>query len=219
MPDMKLAIAFWNYDRTRGLMDGSIKIDGVKAHYHTARIVPEIFAGMIQQRAYDVSELGMTYFLRAIEVDPAFVAIPVFPKRAFRHSAIYINKASGIERPEDLNGKTIGELALYGHDAGVMPKGILSDEYGFRPETCRWIVGGIDFPMKPIDFVPQPHPADVDVTWAGADDDLGKMLVSGKIDALISADIPASVLAKSPNVGLLFDDYEAAERGYYTPLR
>lgn len=215
MPDIKLDIAFWNYDRTRGLMDGSIKIDGVEAHYHTARIVPEIFAGMIQQRAYDVSELGMTYFLRAIEVDPAFVAIPVFPNRAFRHSAIYINKASGIERPEDLNGKTIGELALYGHDAGVMPKGILSDEYGFRPETCHWIVGGIDFPMKPIDFVPQPHPADVDVTWAGADDDLGKMLVSGKIDALISADIPASVLAKSPNVGLLFDDYEAAERDYY----
>ena len=215
MADMKLDIAFWNYDRTRALMDGSIKIDGVEARYHTARIVPEIFAGMIQQRAYDVSELGMTYFLRAIEVDPTFLAIPVFPNRAFRHSAIYVNKASGIKRPEDLAGKTIGELALYGHDAGVMPKGILSDEYGFRPETCRWIVGGIDFKMKPIDFVPQPHSPDVDVTWAGADDDLGEKLVSGAIDALISADIPASVLARSPNVGRLFEDYEAVERDYY----
>ena len=173
MADMKLDIAFWNYDRTRGLMDGAIKIDGVEARYHTARIVPEIFAGMIQQRAYDVSELGMTYFLRAIEVDPAFLAIPVFLNRSFRHSAIYVNEASGIRRPEDLAGKTIGELALYGHDAGVMAKGILSDEYGFRPATCRWIVGGIDFKMKPIDFVPQPHPANVAVTWAGADDDLG----------------------------------------------
>jgi len=215
MADMRLDIAFWNYDRTRALTDGAIKIDGVEASYHTARIVPEIFAGMIQQRAYDVSELGMTYFLRAMEVDPAFLAIPVFPNRAFRHSAIYVNKASGIKRPEDLAGKTIGELALYGHDAGVMPKGILSDEYGFRPETCRWVVGGIDFKMKPIDFVAQPHPANVDVTWAGADDDLGEKLVSGEIDALISADIPASVLAKSLNVGLLFEDYEAVERDYY----
>ncbi len=33
---------------------------------------------MIRERAYDVSELGMTYFLRATEVDPAFVAIPCF---------------------------------------------------------------------------------------------------------------------------------------------
>ena len=215
MADLKLDIAFWNYDRTRALMDGVIKIDGVEASYHTARIVPQIFANMIQRRAYDVSELGMTYFLRAVEVDPAFLAIPVFPNRAFRHSAIYVNRASGIKRPEDLAGKTVGELALYGHDAGVMPKGILSDEHGFRPETCRWIVGGIDFKMKPIDFVPQPHPADVDVTWAGADDDLGEKLVSGEIDALISADIPASVLAKSPDVGLLFEDYEAVERDYY----
>lgn len=41
-----------------------------------------------------------------------FIAIPVPPNRAFRHSAIYINKASGIHTPEDLNGKTIGKLAL-----------------------------------------------------------------------------------------------------------
>jgi 4,5-dihydroxyphthalate decarboxylase len=215
MSDKKLDIAFWSYDRTRALAEGSVKIDGVNASYYTARIVTEIFEAMIRQRAYDVSELGMTYFLRAIEVDPAFLAIPVFPNRAFRHSAIYVNKASGIERPEDLAGKTIGELALYGHDAGVMPKGILSDEYGVKPEQCRWVIGGIDFPLKPVDFVPQPHPDNVDVTWAAPDDDLGDKLESGEIDALISADIPECVLRKSPKVGRLFENYEAVERDYH----
>ncbi len=216
MGDHKLDIAFWNYDRTRALADGAVKIDGVDASFHSARIVPEIFERMIRGRAYDVSELGMTYFLRTMDFDdPPFLAIPVFPNRCFRHSAIYINKASGIERPEDLAGKTIGELALYGHDAGVMAKGMLSDDYGVTLDRCRWIVGGIDFPMKPVDFVPQPHPDNVEVTWAAEGADLGEMLEGGEIDALISADIPKCVLEKSPNVGRLFEDYEATERASY----
>jgi len=213
----KLDIAFWNYDRTKLLADGSIKIEGVDASFHSARIVPEIFEAMVRQRAYDVSELGMTYFLRTFDDEgrSPFVAIPVFPVRSFRHGAIYVNKASGIRRPQDLAGKRIGELALYGHDAGVMPKGILSDEFGVRPEQSRWIVGRIDFPMNPIDFVPHPVPTGVEVEWAGKDVDLGGMLEAGEIDALISADIPKAVLDGSPKVGRLFEDYEAVERDYF----
>lgn len=216
MSDAKLDIAFWNYDRTRALTEGSVKIAGVEASYHSARIVTEIFERMIRDRAYDVSELGLTYFLRTMDFDdPPFLAMPVFPVRSFRHQAIYINKASGIGRPEDLAGKTVGELALYGHDAGIMAKGMLSDDYGVRPEQCRWIVGGIDFPIKPIDFVPYIHPDNVDVTLAPEGADLGAMLEAGEIDALISADIPQCVLKKSPKVGRLFEDYEATERAYY----
>ncbi len=213
----KLDIAFWNYDRIKLLADGSIKLEGVDASFHGARIVPEIFEAMLRQRAYDVSELGMTYFLRTFDGEgrSPFVAIPIFPVRSFRHGAIYVNKASGIRRPQDLAGKRIGELALYGHDAGVMPKGILSDEFGVRPEQSRWIVGGIDFPMNPIDFVPHPVPTGVEVEWAGKDVDLGRMLEAGEIDALISADIPKAVLDGSPKVGRLFEDYEAVERDYF----
>ena len=216
MTDRKLDIAFWNYDRTQKLTDGSVRIEGVDATFHSARIVPEIFEAMVRKRAYDVSELGMTYFLRTFQDgDSPFLAIPVFPVRSFRHGAIYINKASGIARPEDLAGKRIGELALYGHDAGVMPKGILSDEFAVKPEQSRWIIGGIDFPMDPVDFVPHPVPDGVEVEWATKDVDLGEMLEAGEIDALISADVPKCVLEKSPKVGRLFEDYETVERDYY----
>ena len=213
----KLNIAFWNYDRTRLLADGTVGIEGVEASFRSARIVPEIFEAMIRRRAYDVSELGMTYFLRTFDQEghSPFVSIPVFLVRSFRHGAIYINKASGIQRPQDLVGKRIGELALYGHDAGVMPKGILSDEFGVKPEQSRWIVGGIDFPLDPIDFVPTPVPPGVDVEWAAKGVDLGVMLERGEIDALISADIPKAVLNGSSTVGRLFEDYETAEREYY----
>jgi 4,5-dihydroxyphthalate decarboxylase len=216
MKHATLDIAFWNYDRTRLLADGSVKIAGAEARFHSARIVPEIFRSMVRDRAYDAAELGMTYFLRTMDVEnPPFLAIPVFLVRSFRHNAIYINKASGISRPQDLAGKRIGELALYGHDAGVMPKGILSDEYGVRPEQSRWIVGGIDFPMDPIDFVACPVPDGVEVEWASKDVDLGDMLERGEIDALISADAPRCVLEKSPRVGRLFEDYQVVERDYF----
>jgi 4,5-dihydroxyphthalate decarboxylase len=83
MPDRKLDIAFWNYDRTRLLADGTVKIEGFDAAFHSARIVPEIFKAMIKDRAYDVSELGMTYFLRLFsDDDPPFLALPVFLVRS-----------------------------------------------------------------------------------------------------------------------------------------
>ncbi len=211
-----LDIAFWDYDRTRALSDGRVAIPGVEARFHTARIVTEIFEGMIRRRAFDVSELGLTYFLRTFAGGPSpFLALPVFPNRAFRHSAVYVSVASGIERPEDLVGRTIGELALYGHDAGVMPKGILSDEFGVRPERNRWIVGGLDFPLDPVDFVPRPYPADVEVVQAPEGTDLGALLDAGGIDALISADVPHCVLEGSPRVRRLFPDHEAVERDYF----
>ena len=215
MSDVKLDIAFWDYDRTRALADGTVKMPGIEVSFHSAPIVTQIFEGAVQGK-FQVSELGMTFFLRTFQDrDSPFLAIPVFPNRAFRHSAIYINRSSGIETPEDLNGKTIGELALYSHDAGIMPKGMLMDEYGFKPETCRWIIGGLDWPMKPIDFVAKPHPANVNVSDIPKGKELGAMLEAGEIDALISADNPKCVLENSPKVTRLFPDYVAVEREYY----
>jgi hypothetical protein len=216
MNQQKLDIAFWNYDRIRALRGGEVRIAGVDASFHSGRIVVDIFEQMVKQRVHDVSELGFTYYLRTLEdADPPFRALPVFLGRTFRHSAVYINTTKGIAQPQDLNGKRIGELALYGHDAGVMAKGVLADEYGFRPESCRWIVGGIDFPMKPIDWLPRPVPQGVEVEYAGADVDLGKMLEAGEIDALISADVPQCVLEQRPHVGRLFEDHEERERDYH----
>ena len=216
MSDLNLKFAFWNYNRTHALVDGTVKIDGVTASFEGACIVTEIFERMIRKREFDVSELGLSYFLRTFDFDdPPFLAIPVFPNRCFRHSAIYVNTSSGIEKPQDLAGKTVGELAIYRHDAGVWPKGILSDEYGVTLDQCRWVVGGLDWPLPPIDFIPQPHPANVDITWVSEGQDLGAKLEAGEIDALISADVPKCVLDGSPKVARLFPDYEAVERDYY----
>jgi hypothetical protein len=101
---------------------------------------------------------------------------------------------------------------LFGHDAGIMPKGMLMDERGFRPETCRWMIRGLDWPMKPIDFVAKPHPDNVNVNEIPAGKDLGAMLEAGEIDALISANNPNCILENSATVARLCPDYVAVER-------
>ncbi len=216
MSDLKLHIGCSNLDRTRPLFDGTVRIDGVDARFESAPIVSDLFERMLRDHAFDVSEMGLTFYLRTLDSeDPPFIAIPVFPNRQFRHSSIFINTSSGIEKPEDLAGKTIGELAIYGHDAGVWPKGILSDEYGVTPDQCRWLIGGSDFPIEPYDFVPQIHPDNVEIAFAPPGKLLGPMLEAGEIDALISAITPHCILEGSSKVARLFPDYEVVERDYY----
>lgn len=217
MSNLKLNAAYWNYDRTRALTDGSVKIDGVDLSYDSNVIVSDIFERMVRRREFDFSELGLTFYLRTLDLDdPPFIAIPVFPNRFFRHSSVFVNKASGIEKPEDLAGKTMGELLTYGHDAGVWAKGILADDFGFAPNRSRWLIGGTLHPQAPHDFIAQPHPADVDVRPALPDKTLDAMLEAGEIDALFSAIVPPCVLKRSPRVGRLFENYEPVERDYFS---
>jgi hypothetical protein len=210
MSDIKVDIGFHDYEHVRAL------IDGVEPTFHTARIVSDIFERMVRHREFGVSELGWTFYLRTLDLeDPPSIAIPVFLARQFRHSAIFVNTSKGIESPRDLAGKTVGEFATYGHDAGVAAKGALSDDYGVTPDQCRWVVGGFDWPMAPFDLVPELHPGGVDVGPIPADAALGSMLDEGEIDAMISADVPQYVRNGSPNVAHLFGDHRSVEREYY----
>src|SRR3984885_7823956 len=143
MSNVKLNFAYWNYDRTRALTDGSVKIGGVDLSYASDAIVSDIFERMVRRREFDVSELGLTFYLRTLDLDnPPFIALPVFPNRFFRHSSVFVNKANGIKKPADLAGKKVGELLPYGHDAGVWAKGIFADEFGLTPDQCSWVIGG-----------------------------------------------------------------------------
>lgn len=86
-------------------MDGSVRAEGIELKYEN--LFPAVtFHRMMKDREFDVSELGLTFYLATLHLDdPPFVAIPVFPMRVFSHSAIYINTNSGIESPKDLIGK------------------------------------------------------------------------------------------------------------------
>ncbi|MFI0486692.1 ABC transporter substrate-binding protein [Actinomadura sp. 9N215] len=218
MTNTRLTVGCMRYDTTAALFEGAATIPGYDVDLRTGPVVPDVFARMMRDREFDVSELGMTFYLRTLDPDaPAsgpFRAIPAFPNRVFRHSCVYVNAGSGIEAPTDLHGRTIGEFGMYSQDSGVWAKGILSDEYGFDPAKSRWVIGGLDQPMAPFDFVPQVVPDGVEVAYE-RNRALSDMLDRGEIDALFSANVPRCVLDGSPRVRRLFEDYPEVERDWF----
>jgi 4,5-dihydroxyphthalate decarboxylase len=213
--DLPITLACWNYDRTRALMDGRVKPDGIALRYENL-FPADNFPRMMRDRAFEAAELGLTFYLATLhEDDPPFVAIPVYPIRLFCHAQIYINANAGIERPQDLAGRRVGEFFLYGHDAGIWSKGILSDHYGVPIDSYSNVIGGVEHPTPPLDWYPRKPPAHLEVRHIGTGTTLDAMLDAGEIDALFSALVPASLRRKSPNVRRLFPDFEAVERAYY----
>lgn len=215
MTGLPLTIGCFQYGTTRALFDGSVSLGGCDVTMQTAATLPEIFSRLIRGNEFDVAELGLTFYLRLLGTGLPFAALPIFPNRVFRHSCVFVSTRSGITQPRDLAGKTIGEFGTYGQDSGVWAKGILRDDYGFRHEESRWVIGGLEHPAAPFDFIPHPHPSNVEVSTAAEGKTLNAMLDAGEIDALFSANVPQCVLDGSSGVTRLFPDFEPLERDYY----
>jgi ABC-type nitrate/sulfonate/bicarbonate transport system substrate-binding protein len=216
MANLKLTLACWTYDRTRALVDGTVKAEGIDLSFESAQQVGQIMERTVKTRDYDVAELGFTYYLRTMELSGApFVAIPIFPNRIFRHAAIFVNRSRGIASPKDLAGRAVGELHRYGHDAGIWSKGVLADEYGVRADSMTYYVGPLDKPETRPDWAPFDPSPNLRIHHLGPGQALEAMLEAGEIDALFSAWLPQGLNRRSGNIVRLFPDYERVERDYY----
>jgi len=216
MSDLKVTLACWDYDRTRALFDARIKPEGIDLKLWSTHNVGEIMERMVRQRQFDVSELGITYYLRSLELmDAPFIAVPVFPNRFFRHSAIFVNADKGIRSPRDLVGCRVGELQRYGHDAGIWAKGALCDDFGVNASCMEHYVGGIERTAPGPDWAPLDPPPDVTIHQLPPEKGLDGMLENGEIDALFTAHIPPSARKNPSRVRRLFPDFESVERDYF----
>jgi len=215
MANLKLKFAAQDYEHTRALFDGRVQAEGIDLE-HVDLFPAVTFERMLVKKEFEVSEMAMTIYVSSLDLDERpFVAIPVFPVRAFRHSAIYVNANAGIREPNDLIGRRMGEFVFYGHDAGLWPKGILSSEYGVPHDSYSYFFGGVGHPAPPQPWVPSRPPAHIRGEHIGTERTLDAMLESGEIDALMSAVTPPAVLKGSETVRRLFEDFEAVERDYF----
>jgi 4,5-dihydroxyphthalate decarboxylase len=170
---------------------------------------------MARFREFDAAEMSLGSFLVSLSAgeEAPFVAIPVFPSRSFRHSGIYVHAGSGIERPEQLVGRTVG-VAEYQLTANVWIRGILAEDYGVPVGSVRYRTGGLHEPGRPEKLAVS-LPADVDVAPIGPGRTLSDMLASGEIDALYTPRTPRSFAEGHPGVARLFPDFRAVESAYF----
>ena len=61
MSKLKLTFACWNYDRTRALMDGRVRPDGIDLNYLDLP-VEETFFRMLRHREFDVAEMSLSSY-------------------------------------------------------------------------------------------------------------------------------------------------------------
>lgn len=85
------------------------------------------------------------YIALVSQGDKSLAAIPVFPVRVFRHSAIYIGVNGRIHDPRDLRGSRIGipEWAL---TAVIYARALLVHQFGVGLKEIDWVQGGLNEP-------------------------------------------------------------------------
>lgn len=213
MVDVPITIACGNYDRTRAIQDGRVKVEGCAVTY--LPLYPEeIFFRVFRYQEFDVSEISLSSYIRTVAAGTSeYIGIPAFVSRVFRHSGIYVRADAGISKPEDLRGKRIG-LPEYQITAVVWMRGMLQHEYGVSPSEIHWRSGGQEepgrherTPLKPI--------KGIDLQAIPEDKTLIGMLENGELDALFTARAPSTFLRGEPHIKRLFPDTRKAEMAYF----
>jgi 4,5-dihydroxyphthalate decarboxylase len=216
MNRLQLSLAIGDYDRTRPLIDGEVGIDGVAPII--MRLSPEeIFFRAFRHAAFDICELSLSSFTVKTAIgDSAYVGVPAFLSRAFRHTSIVV-RTDRIKRPEDLKGRTIG-VSEYQLTANVWARALLSRDFGVWPSDVCWVRGGLEDSGR-IEKIAITLPADVHLEDAPPGRTLSEMLADGTIDAIIAPRLPSCFERRLPNIGWLFSDPSVAAEEYYRRTR
>jgi len=213
MKKLRLTLACWDYDRTRALMDGTVRADGIDLNY-LALPVEETFFRMLRNREFDCSEMSLSSYCASLHAaNPPFIAIPVFPSRFFRHSCIFVSAKSGIRKPEELKGRRVG-VPEYQMTAPVWIRGILSDDYGVKVTDVEHFSGGEEEPGRD-EKLKLDLPATIRLSRIPEGKTLSRMLAEGELDALVTARAPSTFHTEPDAVKRLFPDYVEQEKAYY----
>ena len=216
MSKLQLSVAIGDYDRMRPLVDGSVQIDSVDAQIMLLD-PEEIFFRAFRHADFDICELSLSsYSVKTAAGTSPYIAVPVFPSRAFRHTSVYV-RTDRIKELADLKGRRVG-VPEYQLTANIWVRLFLEEDYGIRPSDLTWVRGGYEHPGR-VEKISLNLPPDVVVENAPADATISDLLANGELDAVIGPRAPSCFDHGHPHVGYLFADPLATATEWFRRTR
>ena len=204
---LKLTMTCAEYDRSRALIDGTVQARDIDLAIHV-NSDDRSRQRDIREGKFDIGEFFTGIYLADLEYRAlGLTAIPIFVKRMFRHSYIYVNKRAGIRSPTDLHGKRVGVQTWFTTTA-LWARGILADEYGVDLSKIDWLA---NWNEKVGNWQPPPW-LKLEIAPQGAK--MHDLLIAGAIDAGITTETWAP-FGQADNIDFLFPNYAQEERAYY----
>ncbi len=207
-----LTLAVCDYEHVREIAQGIVRADGITLTPLVFPSIEEITFRFTKSLEWDVSELSFGKYISLCSQGIApMVAIPVFPSRVHRHSAIYVRRDGDIRSAKDLEGRAVG-IPEWAQTAGIYVRGTLAEEYGVDLGKVRWVQAGVNQPGRAekveLKLPPGMH------YQARPDSSLSTLLASGEIEAVISARPPKG-FDPAGDVLRLFPNYRAEEERFF----
>jgi 4,5-dihydroxyphthalate decarboxylase len=183
MAELQLSIAMHPNARSRAVLEGRLKSDGIDLLVTNA-FPSEIFWRQLHFSEFDISEMSMSSLLILLASgNRDWVALPVFTTRRFFHTGMWARNDAGIETPADLKGKRVG-VPEYQQTAALWSRGALKHEFGVDATEIEWwmertpeVSHGGATGFKP--------PPGVKLHRIPAEESMASMLISGKLDAAL----------------------------------
>lgn len=213
MANLKLSMALSHYDRHIPFFDGSVQPKGVDltvlevGQSNPLKHGQDRHERMLQKGEFDICELSLSSYLMAKSRGLPFTAIPVFPRRLFSLSQMWVNVDAGINAPQDLPEQRVG-LSTFQTTLSVLAKGDLQSEYNVPWREIAWTVSK----EEAVPFTPKEG---VSIQLAPPGKTMGAMLEQGEIAALMVPHPPAQALRGSPKIRRLFADPRREEVKYF----
>ncbi len=207
MQPLRLTLSCNEYDRTRFLVDGTVKAEGIDLNVISLPS-EERHRRFSRDLEFDVCELQMGVFLGWMARGAPFTAIPVFPHRKFCHGNVLVYAASGIQKPADLAGKIIGMRAHF-NPVSLWMRGLLQEEYGVPARSLR-------IRTNQQEQVPGWQPPDwMEIERIPKGQKVEELLLRGEIDACMLPEISFKLARNTTGVRRLWPNFRDVEKEYY----
>lgn len=210
--DRRLVMALANYDRHLPLIEGLVQIPGIPLEVLEVgqsvmgRHGTNRHQRMLNAQEFDMAEVSLSSFLMAKDQNAPFTAIPVFPRRLFSMSQMWVRKNSKIASPRDLRGMRIG-LNTFQTTLSVLAKADLERVYGVPWRNIIWVTER----GETRSFMPDPTAR---IEHLDSGDSLLNAITEGRIDCIVIPH-PSQSFLQTADLVKLFRDSEAEEASYY----